>query len=504
MATTAHSPRRWPRSLAAYLLPRGGDTLLYALAVLSILSLLTHELTRRSVLAADFEGFEAEEDEEEYLSHQQDLLDITPVSPLPTPLFPSTPESHHGPPDSLESPPEDGSVPPPPAQSAPERASPSKFEEWDEDEFEGIPAPVLEEPPSAAAGVPLPDAAEPPKPAAPATPASFPRSYGVEIACVSFLIAFIFNYFSGKKENENIALAWAAKFATKDTVFERNFSLLGTGDGKDTPLLLKEGQDAFKFYASGRRFCQRLLATMELRPRHDLIARILDLVFPKRDTITFEVIMNEDAMDHLVFAVARKKLARTMQKDERDLQRYASLLATPPAGRKWLPEELTVVSESKEVAGDLITEAVLDQVFGDKAFEKFGKGFISLHFSDQYPGPHKRMLIFKFLLPDAKNMVDMTRLVTLVPYYIDLIGRYKLSPQARTKTEAARAKAAQEAYRELQNARQEALLRKKAEKKKQMEPDTKLSAEAIRKKEEKDRTRQMKKGMPRMKMLRGH
>lgn len=66
---------------------------------------------------------------------------------------------------------------------------------------------------------------------------------------------------------------------------------------------------------------------------------------------------------------------------------------------------------------------------GEKAFKAFGKGFISMHFSDQYQGSPKKLLVFKFLLPDARNMADMTKLVTLIPYYIDLIGRYKLSPQ---------------------------------------------------------------------------
>lgn len=69
------------------------------------------------------------------------------------------------------------------------------------------------------------------------------------------------------------------------------------------------------------------------------------------------------------------------------------------------------------------------QVFGDKSFEKFGKGLISVHFSDNHPGIHKKVLLFKFVLPAAKNMADMNRLVALVPYYIDLIGRYKLSSQ---------------------------------------------------------------------------
>jgi hypothetical protein len=177
------------------------------------------------------------------------------------------------------------------------------------------------------------------------------------------------------------------------------------------------------------------------------------------------------------------------------------------------------------------------QVFGERAFEKFGKYFISMHFSDQHPGTHKKMLLFKFALPDANKMDDMVRLVALVPYYIDLIGRYKLSShvchliamfcnltkqqicqpsrnsfdllfvqlQARSKTEGTRVKAAQEAYKELQNVRQEALQKKKEERKKMMEEaEAKLGAEAIRKKEAKERARQMKKGMPKVKMTRAH
>ncbi|KAJ6711298.1 ADIPOCYTE-SPECIFIC PROTEIN 4-RELATED [Salix purpurea] len=128
-----------------------------------------------------------------------------------------------------------------------------------------------------------------------------------------------------------------------------------------------------------------------------------------------------------------------------------------------------------------------------------------MHVSDQLPGTHKKMILFKFALPDANNMADMTRLVALVPYYIDLVGRYKLSSQARSKTDAARAKAAQEAYKELQSARQEALQKKKTERKKMLEEaEAKLSAEAIRKREEKERARQMKKAMPKVKMTRGH
>ncbi|KAG6427272.1 hypothetical protein SASPL_111514 [Salvia splendens] len=488
------------KSPLSLLLPRG-DAFLYLFALLSIFSLLLHHLTPAAA-QPHFEGFDADEDDDFALGEPKSEEFIR-SSPPPITLSTSTPESHHGPPDTdpsqIQSPPSD------------QNPKPASFDYWDEDEFEGIPPtePITETTAAAAAAAsesdPVPSSEDSVNDLN--SDAKVPwkiTSFTVEIACVSFLIVFAINYFTGKKENENLALAWASKFATKDSIFDKNFSLLGVGETDDSPLLLQEGKSVFKFYASGRRYCSGLLATMELKSRHDLISRLYNMVVPCKDEITFEVYMNDDSMDQVVFAMARKKMAKTMQKELRDLQRFAGLV-NPPNGRKWVADELQVVSESKEVATDLITDAVLDQVFGDKAFEKFGKGFISMHLSDQQPGSSKKMLIFKFALPDKNNMADMTRLVALVPYYIDLIGRYKLSSHARSKTEAARAKVAQELYKELQYARQDALQKKKAEQRKKLEEaEAKLSAEALRKKEAKDRSRQMKKAMPKMKMTKAH
>ncbi|CAI9103778.1 OLC1v1002329C1 [Oldenlandia corymbosa var. corymbosa] len=510
----SHSPFTM---ISSFFFPRGGDSHLCFLALFSILSLLLHHLTVSASAAAGnpsqphFEGFDAEEDDDEQLSFANDL----PLRSSPPPITltsPSDPtESHHGPPETNA---DVDSVPDSEDSSSPAsdvKKPSSSFEFWDEDEFEGFPVhvPASEDAESESSGTPAgsdPKVETEPesRPEDSVVPPRTIKSFTVEIVCGSFLIVFIINYFTGKKENENIALAWVMKFASKDSIFDRNFSLLGVGETDDSPLLLKEGQNMFKFYASGRRFCQGMLATLELKSRHDLISRLYNMVVPCKDEMTFEVYMNDDGMDQVVFAVARKKLAKSMHKEERDLQRFASLVA-PPTGRKWLAEELAVVSESKEVAGDLITEIALEKVFGDKTFEKFGKNFISLHFSDQHLGSHKKMLVFKFALPDAKNMADMSRLVALIPYYIDLIGRYKLSSHARSKTEAARLKVAQEMYKELQNARQEALQKKKADQRKKLEEaEAKLSAEALRKKEAKERARQMKKAMPKMKMSKAH
>uniref|UniRef100_A0A6N2M8M2 DUF1682 domain-containing protein n=1 Tax=Salix viminalis TaxID=40686 RepID=A0A6N2M8M2_SALVM len=459
-----------------------------------LLLLLLLSLSYHVLADSHFEGFEAEEDDDVV----EETIDPNTFKLPDLPLTQS-----ESPPISIPTPDPKDPEPEPTKPSSP--PSTTNFEFWDEDEFEGLPShqPHIES--VVATESSTPDATvQTPNPNT--TPCSKKKqSFLVEIVCVSFLIMFVINYFTGKRENENLALSWAAKFATKDSIFEKNFSLLGVGEGDDLPLLLKEGQNVFKFYASGRRYCQGLLATMELKSRHDLLSRIYNMVIPCKDEISIEVYINDDAMDHVVFALARKKMAKAMQKELRDLQRFAGSVVQPPNGRKWVAEELAVVSESKEVAGDLITEAVLEQVFGEKSFEKYGKGFISMHVSDQLPGTHKKMILFKFALPDANNMADMTRLVALDTITIDLVGRYKLSSQARSKTDAARAKAAQEAYKELQSARQEALQKKKTERKKMLEEaEAKLSAEAIRKKEEKERARQMKKAMPKVKMTRGH
>ena len=336
-----------------------------------LLSLLFLSLSHSYVLAdSHFEGFGPEVD---------DLEDDDLSLPLrPPPLTKSEPESVVFSSPDRDSDVSDPVVEPsnpqsPPSVSDSPKPPPTSFTYWDEDEFEGLPIEQPQEPVQQSSKFAEDSASSnsnaDPKPASPIPKtANAPKSYAVEIACGSFLVIFLINYFTGKRENENIALSWAAKFATKDSIFERNFSLLGVGEGEDSPLLLKEGQNVFKFYASGRRCCQGLLATMELKSRHDLISRMYNMVVPCKDEISFEVYMNDDAMDHIIFAVARKKAAKGMQKDLKDLQRFAGILTTP-SGRKWVPEELSVISESKEVASDLITEAVLDQVGNFSLFQ---------------------------------------------------------------------------------------------------------------------------------------
>ncbi|PHT30348.1 Eukaryotic translation initiation factor 5A-1 [Capsicum baccatum] len=95
--------------------------------------------------------------------------------------------------------------------------------------------------------------------------------------------------------------------------------------------------------------------------------------------ITFEVCINDDAIDHMVVDVANKKLAETMQKDITDLQRFV-LMVSPQSGKKWIADELFIVAKSKEVAGDMISKIVIYQVV-EVSTSKTGKhGHAKCHF----------------------------------------------------------------------------------------------------------------------------
>lgn len=345
------------------------------LLILSLLLLSLSFTPPRAAATTDshFEGFDAEDDVVE--EDDEQTLDLHKLTDLP--LTQSDPSS--SPPITTTTPDTnpDPNPNPTPSPSDPQSKTPSSspsqttsFDYWDEDEFEGVPIqhPAPETDPTSIPEDALADqTTSESKTTGESKNVAVSKkssSYKIEFVCVTFLIMFVINYFTGKRENENLALAWAAKFATKDSIFEKNFSLLGVGEGDDSPLLLKEGQNVFKFYASGRRYCSGLLATMELKSRHDLISRFYNMIVPCKDEISFEVYMNDEAMDHVVFAVAKKKVAKAMQKEVRDLNRFTGGLMAAPSGggKKWVADELGVVSESKEVAGDLITDAVLEQV----------------------------------------------------------------------------------------------------------------------------------------------
>jgi len=87
------------------------------------------------------------------------------------------------------------------------------------------------------------------------------------------------------------------------------------GDGDSAEVLMKESASEFKFYASGRRHCSSLLATLDLRKRQDLLrGYLLAPLLPHDERIDVQVNMLPGAMPPLVLVVAAPRLARELQR----------------------------------------------------------------------------------------------------------------------------------------------------------------------------------------------
>ncbi|CAI7756126.1 unnamed protein product [Closterium sp. NIES-53] len=339
-----------------------------------------------------------------------------------------------------------------------------------------------------------------------------PRDFIAEGIFLAFLVIFAINYFIGKWQNEKIALSFANQFATEGNLLAKNFSLIGTGDTSE-PILVKEGQATFKLYASGRRFCETMLVTLNLRSRHDLATLAWDaLLSSKKDQVDVDVYMNEEDMAPFVLAIVPRKSSKAFIKENADLKEFASMLDAEvvlkggggSGKNKWAADELAIIGDSREAAYELLSDVIIDQLFGEKSFPKIAPLFRALHFTDQHPtgaGAHRKVLRFSFLLPRG-GAAELAKLMASVPFFIDAVGKFRLSAQAKSKAEALRAKAAEVALRETKEKRQEELQRRKEERKKAEE--AKLSPEELARRREKERMKELKQSAPRAKISRMH
>ena len=201
------------------------------------------------------------------------------------------------------------------------------------DEEESAPAPHAHIKQAAEESEPVPEAAvEPPKadPAGPrsafssessapvSTPEPIPQQakYIFETISAILIALYLVAMIWGMRINKGIAEAWTKTFTFKGSVLDKNFSSLGPDSD---PVLMKESGNVFKFYATGRRYCQGLLAELTLLPRQDALSMLWNLLSPSEDLIRVEVFMTEDAMPPIVLAIATPKHGRALQRESKDI-----------------------------------------------------------------------------------------------------------------------------------------------------------------------------------------
>lgn len=140
--------------------------------------------------------------------------------------------------------------------------------------------------------------------------------YILEVLSAALIVLYIVIMGLGIRSNRAIAEAWAKAFTFKGGIFDKNFSSLGPNSDA---VLMKDSFNIYKFYATGRRHCQGLLAELILLPRQDALSMVWNLLSPTEDLIRIDVYMTEESMPPIVLAIATPKHARALQRDSKDI-----------------------------------------------------------------------------------------------------------------------------------------------------------------------------------------
>lgn len=352
---------------------------------------------------------------------------------------------------------------------------------------------------------------------------SDPKTWIGEAAAMVLLVVYAFNFVIGRRENLKIASEWHEALSP---TFRSQFSKLcafekteeqkrqekeedeedddsenesddeeedkdqddvkGVLEGEE---LLRDSVSAFKFYASGRRNCSGVLATLELKKRHDLFSSVLSFfdLAPKHDTVTIEISIPEDKMPPIVFLVCRKRLESEMRNDMEDVKSFASVVNSAK-----VPKELSLLTDCPSLVGDLLSQKVL------KALKDSGDLFQAMHFTDQNREPHyggPGVIRFRYKLPSGGDYKALIRLTEMAIYYVDRVAGLKLSSAAHTKAKKLR-EAVEKTQKRLTHAeRQEAFARRKEEARQNM------NEEDLKELKAREEGKRLKKRQPRFKVV---
>ncbi|KAK7499371.1 hypothetical protein BaRGS_00009346, partial [Batillaria attramentaria] len=291
-------------------------------------------------------------------------------------------------------------------------------------------------------------------------------SFYLEMLMIAGLGVYFLNFLAGKSKNSRLATAW---LSAHRELLETHFCIVGDdGTGKEptTGVLMKESENVYALWCSGRSCVEGMLVELKLLKRQDLVNVLLRLFKPASDQIIINVTLDEKKMDKFVFAVAQKKAGARLHKDIYDLSQFTEKKAVDKFD---LPASYQLLSESGEA-----TSAMLDKKVC-QVLTKFEGVVEYIHISDQYSGPKsqddtqptkppsaKPVLIFCFSVPGKgsktkpSDMETLKPLLQLVFYYIDKVSRFQLSKEVRMKAEKKRQKVEELFMKAAHGQRQEA------------------------------------------------
>jgi len=301
------------------------------------------------------------------------------------------------------------------------------------------------------------------------------QAFYMELLTILGIVVYAANFFTGKNKNSKLATSW---FKAHKPLLEQNFSIVGDDGMSSEPqvgVLVKESESVYTLWCTGRQYCEGMLVELRLLKRHDIVSVMSYMLKAKSEIIKITVYMDEEDMDNFVFALLPKKQASKYQKELQDLSFFCG--EKKSAERFGLPK-YSVLSESGEVNDYILSTQVCNII------RKYEDCFESMHFSDQFVGPKKdegdeedtgkvkkpkKVLLFELKIPGTgrtsySDMAVTEPLVKMILFLTDRIKAFRLSQQARAKSDKKRREVKETFMKQSHAQRQEAAQTRREEK----------------------------------------
>lgn len=384
------------------------------------------------------------------------------------------------------------------------------------------------------------------------------QNYVYEILMLVVIGIYLINFLYGKSKNYRLVTAW---YNSHRELLERNFTVVGDdGNSPDVPInkinsesvsetgpLIKDSENCYALWCTGRQQCDGLLIQLKLIKRQDLInGLVMQLIKPQSDQLILSVeYPNVDDIDNFVFCLSNKKISTQMFNDYQDLASFCSeKKALPMSNINGLNDPVSSSVSNKYVLLNEIGEipnAVLDTRVC--AFlNKYPDMVEYILISDQYVGykvqvndeqaptssptdavtvnptqpasttglPKSRcMLVLCLNIPGkglnttSEDMEKMQPAFQLAMHLIDKVPRIRLSKEAKTKAVKRRKDVAEQFMKLTHKQRQEAAMLRKEEKRRAEKEKIMNESDPEKQKrlEEKEIKREKRKNLSKMKQV---
>ncbi|KRZ14252.1 Coiled-coil domain-containing protein 47 [Trichinella zimbabwensis] len=314
-------------------------------------------------------------------------------------------------------------------------------------------------------------------------------------------------------KNHSLAVAW---FDSNRPFLEENFSIVGD-DGISPEVtknvLIKESDNHYIVWCSGRQGCIGMEIHLKLIKRQDLLSLIFYIIRPKFDIIEIKIILNPEEMDPFVFALGTKRSAIKNAKEIMDLNLYCS--EKKNVEKLGLPSSYVLHSEIGEVTTGLLDSKMVS------ALCKYKDVVDYIHISDQFVGikpiemenmakpPETAKVVMICLnIPGQlrateEDVCTLQPLMIFIFHVLEKVRRFRLTREGKQKADKNRQYVEESFLKTTHAQRQEAAQQRREERAR--ERKERLMAEEDperqRKLEKQELKRELKKKQPRVKQI---